>query len=257
MALFTDMLGRVIDIPSMPKRIVSVVPSQTELLYDLGLEEEVIGITKFCVHPETWFRNKTRIGGTKNLNIEKILSLQPDLIIANKEENTQEQIEALAPQAPVWVSDIANLNDALAMIAAVGAITGKPVKAQEIASNIKSGFGALHASAVAKRVAYLIWREPWMTVGGDTFISDIINRLGWTNVFGHRQRYPTTNLEEIAALKPNIVLLSSEPYPFKGKHIIELKAFLPEVDIQLVDGEMFSWYGSRLTKAASYLQSLL
>lgn len=256
MALFTDMLGREVDIPYPPKRIISVVPSQTELLYDLGLDEEVIGITKFCIHPDNWFRNKTRIGGTKNLNIDKILSLSPDLIIANKEENTQEQIEALAAYAPVWISNIGNLDEALEMIISVGAISSRTDAANLIAKNIKAGIENLKAASTAKRVAYLIWREPWMTAGGDTFISDIIERMGWVNVFKEQQRYPEITSQIMAESKPDTVLLSSEPYPFKEKHIAEVQVVLPKSEIKLVDGEMFSWYGSRLVKAVDYLQSL-
>ncbi len=116
MPIFTDQTGREVSIPSHPQRIISLVPSQTELLFDLGLEEQVAGITKFCVHPEKWFRSKTRIGGTKNIKSALIHQLQPDLIIANKEENVKEQVEELAAHYPVWVSDIHDLQSALDMI---------------------------------------------------------------------------------------------------------------------------------------------
>ncbi len=254
---FTDMLGREVVISYPPKRIISLVPSQTELLYDLGLEEEVTGITKFCVHPEKWFRSKTRIGGTKKLNIEEIRELQPDLILANKEENERAQIEELAKDFPVWISDIKNLTEAKRMVQEVGALVGREEKTQQLLYEIESGFAGLQKSSSHKRVAYFIWRDPWMSVGGDTFISDMISNIGWENVLQKEGRYPTVTLEELKAYEPDIVLLSSEPFPFKEKHIEEVKAVLPDVEVLLVDGEMFSWYGSRMKKSVGYFKELL
>lgn len=251
------MMGREIEINFPPKRIISVVPSQTELLYHLGLDAEVIGITKFCVHPESWFRTKERIGGTKKLNIEKIRALKPDLIIANKEENEQQQIEELAKEFPVWISDIQTLPQALQMIQVVGLITGTEQKANELVEEIVAGFTKLHKAATPKRVAYFIWYNPWMTVGADTFISNMIKTIGWQNVFADTTRYPEVTLHDLKQKDPEMVLLSSEPYPFKEKHIEEIKAVLPNADVQLVDGEMFSWYGSRMKEAVRYMQDLV
>ena len=140
---FTDMTGNQLTI-GVPKRIVSLVPSQTELLYDLGLNEEVVGITKFCVHPDRWFKTKTRIGGTKQLQIEKIKELKPDLIIASKEENVKEQIEELAKDFPVWISDVNNLEDALKMIGSIGELLQKQIQAQNLVNQIKLGFSQLN-----------------------------------------------------------------------------------------------------------------
>ena len=177
-SVFTDMMGREVMLPGLPKRIVSVVPSQTELLFDLGLEEEVVGITKFCVHPERWFRTKQRVGGTKTLNLDLIRSLQPDLIIANKEENEREQIETLAQEFPVWVSDISDLEAALRMIGAVGKLTGREKTAASLREEIESGFRDISAGHREIRVAYFIWYRPWMTVGNDTSIHHVLERLG-------------------------------------------------------------------------------
>lgn len=251
-----DQMGREVTFNYYPERIVSVVPSQTELLYDLGLDSEVVGITKFCVHPEEWFRNKTRIGGTKKLHIDKIRELKPDLIIANKEENTQEEIEALAKEFPVWLSDINNLPGALNMIQAIGQITGQEGNANQLVEDIVQGFQQLHKANKPKRVAYFIWRNPWMSIGNDTFIHSMIHTMGWQNVLTHETRYPEITLEQLKELQPELVLLSSEPFPFKDEHIAEIKAVLPNAEVMLVDGEMFSWYGSRLKKAVSYLQEL-
>jgi ABC-type Fe3+-hydroxamate transport system substrate-binding protein len=264
MSIFTDQLGNSIEISSLPKRIVSLVPSQTELLFDLGLDEEVIGITKFCIHPGHWFRNKQRVGGTKNVNIEKIKSLQPDLILANKEENVKDQIEALQQIAPVWVSDVNNLDDALSMISSIGEITGKAIQAKDLNAIIRNGFQQLSTishqlSALNSQLstAYLIWKDPYMTIGGDTFINDMLQRCGFTNIFKHQQRYPEIPVDQLKTLNCKLLLLSSEPYPFSQKHIEELQQYLPKTKIILVNGEMFSWYGSRLQFAPVYFTKLI
>jgi ABC-type Fe3+-hydroxamate transport system substrate-binding protein len=237
--------------------IISLVPSQTELLYDLGLEAEVIGITKFCVHPEKWFQNKTRIGGTKNLNINEIKNLHPDLIIANKEENVKAQVEELAVHYDVLVTDVNNLDDALSMIKAIGKLTGKTAKALSISKEIQLKFQKLIDSFSHKRKiksAYLIWKEPYMAAGGNTFINEMMRYCGLLNIFTNVERYPQINNENLQACE--LILLSSEPYPFKEKHAHELQQEIPRAKIILVDGEMFSWYGNRLLLAADYFKEL-
>ncbi len=251
-----DMTGREVGVSLSPQRIVSLVPSQTELLYYLGLQDEVVGITKFCVHPEKWFREKKRVGGTKSLHLDVIKALRPDLILANKEENTQEQIDDLAKSFPVWVSDIQTVNDAMCMIRNVGVLTGTMSAAIELDRVLKAGYKMLGKGHQPKKVAYFIWHNPWMSVGGDTFISDMISRMGWVNVLKNEFRYPHLSIEDIAALDVDLVLLSSEPYPFKEQHIAEIKEALPNVDVKLVDGEMFSWYGSRMLDAIDYFKGL-
>ena len=246
-----------------PKRIVSLVPSQTELLYDLELDEYVVGITKFCVHPAEWRKAclpgrqaKTIIGGTKNILRERIKALQPDLIIANKEENVKEQVEALAEEYNVFVTDISVLNDALQMIYDVGILTHTPPKANEIIHTIKENFSNLIPSKKIK-TAYFIWRNPYMTIGGDTFINDMLARCGLENIFSSQTRYPSIDINDLKEKDCELLLLSSEPYPFKQKHIDELQQHLPQTKIILVDGEMFSWYGSRLIQAPAYFKRLL
>lgn len=252
---FTDQLGRTIEIDRTPKRIISLVPSQTELLYDLGLDEEVIGITKFCVHPEHWFRNKTRIGGTKTVNINKIKELQPDLIIANKEENVKEQVDELAKHFPVFVTDVNSLDDAYQMIYHIGKLTGKESKSEQIIKQINEGFSQLQTSNKLQ-TAYLIWKDPFMTIGGDTFVDDMLYYAGAVNIFSDKSRYPEITIKDLQDRGCQLLLLSSEPYPFSQKHVDELQSHLPTTKILLVDGEMFSWYGSRLLKAPSYFQKL-
>ena len=244
------------DSEATPKRIISLVPSQTELLYDLGLDKEVIGITKFCIHPDQWFRTKTRVGGTKQLNTEIIRSLQPDLVIANKEENEKTQVEIIAEEFPVWVSDINNLDEALGMINTVGALTGKQKQAASLSTEIKNRFESIPPVQQKRKCCYLIWREPYMTVGGDTFISNMLGYAGYENFFAAGKRYPEADLRELKNSGCEVILLSSEPYPFKEKHIAEIQSILPAMQIKLVDGEMFSWYGSRLLDAPEYFKKL-
>lgn len=250
-----DQLNREVHIPFPPKRIVSLVPSQTELLYDLGLREEVVGITKFCVHPEVWFRQKKRVGGTKNLNLEAIAALQPDLIIGNKEENERTQIEALQARYPVWMSDIYCLEDAEEMILRIGAIVDKANAAAALVSKIRDSFATLKFSEELK-TAYFIWREPYMVAAGDTFLNDMLKRAGFANVFGHLTRYPEINEAMLREAQPEVILLSSEPYPFQQKHEAELRKLCPDAVICLADGELFSWYGSRLRYSATYFRNL-
>ncbi|MFY7964758.1 MAG: ABC transporter substrate-binding protein [Chitinophagaceae bacterium] len=254
--LFTDQLNRTIHLDNYPKRIVSIVPSQTELLFDLGLYEEVVGITKFCVHPNEWFKTKVRVGGTKKIDIAKIAALQPDLIIANKEENLKEDVEALEQIAPVWISDIKTLVDALQMIENVGEIVNKKLTAKNISQIISIAFKKLKTNQ-KKSCCYLIWQNPYMTVGNDTFINDMFQYCGLQNVFSNKERYPIITLDVVKDVAPEMVLLSSEPYPFKQKHIDELQKHLPNSKVILVDGEMFSWYGSRLLKTANYFKELI
>jgi len=252
-----DQMGNLISIPNEPLRIVSIVPSQTELLYDLGLQDEVLGQTLFCIHPKEMHSLKPRIGGTKKLDIQKIRALKPNLIIGNKEENSQDQIEILMQEFPVWMSDIQNLDQALEMIVKLGHVVNKTEKAQEIAVQLHSDFNGLVRTETPKKCLYLIWREPWMAAGDNTFINDLLQRMGLQNAAtGFSGRYPTISMEEIKRAEPDCIFLSSEPYPFKEKHIQELSEICPHAQIELVDGELFSWYGSRLLHSVKYLKTL-
>ena len=258
MTLLTDQMHRTVQVPSHPQRIISLVPSQTELLYDLGLGERVVGITKFCVHPETWFHSKHRVGGTKKVDMEKVRALKPDLIIGNKEENAKKDIQALEQDFPVWMSDVRDLNGALDMIAAVGEITGTSDKANAIRNGIAQAFGALKPMEEPRTVAYFIWREPYMVARHGTFVNDMLLRLGLINVFDEGDaRYPEISAQELAEADPDIIFLSSEPYPFAQKHKAEFNMSCPGTPVGLVDGEFFSWYGSRLLKAPAYFNGLL
>ena len=251
----TDQIGREVEILEGPARIISLVPSQTELLSDLGLEEEVIGITKFCVHPEKWFKEKIKVGGTKKLKLEKIRELNPDFIIANKEENTREQVDTLAKEFPVWVSDVKTLGDAYDMINQVGVIVGKSDSASSLLKSIKEEFEKLNPRPPFPRTAYLIWQKPLMTIGNDTFINSLLRNAGFENIFSSRQRYPVITMQDLKA-DCEILLLPSEPFPFSEKHRKTWSRYLPGTKVILVDGQYFSWYGSRLVKAPAYFSSI-
>jgi ABC-type Fe3+-hydroxamate transport system substrate-binding protein len=250
-------LQNVHELATPPSKIISLVPSQTELLYDLGLEEQVVGITKFCIHPKKWFTTKTRVGGTKNVHLSAIKKLNPTLIIANKEENVKEQIEELAKDFTVWVTDVNTFEDALQMIEDIGLLTNTTTKASHLTQKIKEEFATLSVINKPINTCYLIWQNPYMTVGGDTFIHAMLQKCGFNNVFSNKIRYPETDVAQLKTLDCQLLLLSSEPYPFKQKHIDELQTQLPNTKIILVDGEMFSWYGSRLLKAPEYFKQLI
>lgn len=252
----TDQMQRRVAVPFPPQRIVSLVPSQTELLFALGLGERVVGVTKFCVHPAEARTQATVIGGTKNFHFEKIAELKPDLIIGNKEENYQEGIEQLAAQYPVWLSDIVTLDDALDMMRRVGLITGSKTRAEQLTADISASFAALPPVAVALSAAYFIWRQPYMVAAAGTFIHEMLPLAGLRNVFADLSRYPEIGLEQLAAARPQVILLSSEPYPFQEKHLAEFQALCPGARVLVVDGELFSWYGSRLLHSAAYFREL-
>ncbi|GAB5415915.1 MAG: helical backbone metal receptor [Crocinitomicaceae bacterium] len=257
--LFKDQMLREVPLEDSPQRIISLVPSQTELLHDLGLGERVVGITKFCLHPDAWYRGKHRIGGTKSVNFDKVRDLNPDLIIGNKEENERSDIESLEESYPLWMSDIFNLQDALQMIQSVGELTDTKMKAEELIQRIEAEFDAFDTwveENVHDRpsVAYFIWKDPDYCAGRNTFIDAMIERCGLQN-YMNSERYPEfeMNGEEV----PDYIFLSSEPFPFKNKHIENFRKKFPNSKVVLVDGEMFSWYGSRLTLAPAYFKSLL
>ncbi|WP_339708236.1 helical backbone metal receptor [Algoriphagus aquimarinus] len=250
---YLDQLKRSITITNPPQRIISLVPSQTELLIDLGLEERIVGVTKFCVHPKGLRKRKTIVGGTKNYRMEVIESLKPDLIIGNKEENEQSGIEELMEKYPVWMSDIYTLEDSLDMIGSFGEMQGVEEKAEEMIKQLNSDF----ALPLAKKgtAIYLIWKDPIMVAGRNTFIDEMMDFAGFDNLI-QTSRYPQLTSEELVKLNPEHLLLSSEPFPFKDIHIQYFQSILPKAKVRLVDGEIFSWYGSRLLSVKGYCENL-
>ncbi|TYA92092.1 ABC transporter substrate-binding protein [Seonamhaeicola marinus] len=257
MTQFKDQLNRTISLERTPRRIISLVPSQTELLCDLGLEEVIVGVTKFCVHPLHIKSKATIVGGTKQIHTDKVKALRPDIILCNKEENTKDIVEACESICPVHVSDIFTLNDSLELIKQYGNLFNVNKKAVYIINTIKresQDFAEFISNKPKINAVYFIWRNPWMVAANNTFINYMLQINNFNNCFGEEDRYPEIQLS--VNEKVQIVLLSSEPYPFKEVHKNELKKVYPNAKLVLVDGEMFSWYGSRLTKAFKYFKQL-
>jgi iron complex transport system substrate-binding protein len=257
---FVDQTGHTVTLAATPMRIISIVPSQTELLFDLGLEDRLVGITKFCVHPYHLKSTKTKVGGTKKVHYEKIRLLEPDIIIANKEENTQEIVEALREIAPVWTSDIMTVQDNLDMIAEFGKIFAVRTTAQQWIDKISYGladFKNFMKNREVQKAAYFIWKNPYMAAGGDNFINEMLKLNKFTNIYESRGRYPEVIIQKMKIQgDPDVVFLSSEPYPFKEEDAFEIGRFTHHAKTVFVDGEMFSWYGSRLVKAFDYFKKL-
>ena len=252
---FIDQMNNTILLSDTPKRIVSLVPSITELLVDLGLENNLIGITKFCVEP-SYLKSKIQIiGGTKNLNIDKIQKLAPDFIIANKEENIENEILELKKFSNVWVSDVKTIDDNFHLINQLGYIFDKKKESVNIINSTKSIFNkTLNFNNKNKKVLYLIWKNPYMSIGRDTFIHNILTQFGFENYI-QNDRYPIVELENFKDI--DIVFLSTEPYPFSEKDIFEIQNQLPKSQIKIVDGTYFSWYGSRISKSSDYFEQLI
>lgn len=255
-----DHLGSNVQVPLQPKRIVSLVPSQTELLFDLGLEQEVVGLTKFCVHPEDKWRTTTRIGGTKNVKHEVIAALNPDLIIANKEENSEEDIRKLMQQYSVWVSDVRQVQDGFQLIEDIGQLVSKSKQAAELKERIMTSWQEVKGVGQGRTVVYLIWNNPLMVAGADTFIHAVLDWCGLRNLsITLEGRYPEVRHDWLYRARPDLLLLSSEPFPFSEKHERELNQLWVDEEtasptIELVDGELFSWYGSRLRYSPAYIK---
>ena len=252
-----DARGTALLLPTAPERIVSLVPSQTELLADLGLSDRVVGITRFCERPEAWHNTKPFVGGTKNVDVDKVRALNPDLVLANHEENVQADVEAIDEFAPTFITDVRNVGEACDMIRVVGRLTHTKAQARKLAEQIEQQMDTLTVRN-RLRAVYLIWRDPFMTVGGDTFIHDVMLRGGFQNPFGNQTRYPEISLQTIVDIDPEVVLCSSEPFPFhqKDRFTADLREALGSTPVRIVDGQVFSWYGSRLLATVNALRAL-
>ncbi len=250
---FTDHLQRRIFLPNPPERIISLVPSQTELLVDLGLEDKIVGVTKFCVHPNHLRKTKTIVGGTKSYRFEVIDTLKPDLIIGNKEENDREGIERLTEKYPVWLSDIYDLKDSFRMISDLGLMTNTSSKAESLIKLLEESFS--EPAPKMGTCLYLIWENPCLVAGKNTFIDSMLALAGFENLM-QLDRYPEIDEKKLIKLSPDFLLLSSEPFPFNEKHELAFQKLLPKTQTLRVDGELFSWYGSRLLQSALYFRRL-
>lgn len=257
MKKYTDALGREIEMPAPPQRIISLCPSLTQTLFDLGCGERVVGRTRFCIHPAQQVAQVTQVGGTKKVNFEKIAQLAPDIIFCVKEENTPEIVDTLAQQHTVFVWDVETLSAALQMITDLGEMTHTQGEAARIRYQIEESWGEFQGKIPQRKALYFIWKEPYMIVGEHTYIHEVLNYMGIENageIFSHR--YPEITMEEIAAIKPELILLSSEPYPFQMHHIAAFQQIVPDAEVLIVNGEHFSWYGTGMLQAAPYLSSL-
>lgn len=255
-----DQIGRPLHLKSVPQRIISLVPSQTELLVDLGLESYLVGVTKFCIHPSHLRKEKVVVGGTKQINIEKIKTLRPDIILCNKEENTKDIVAACAEICNIHVSDIFNIQHNLEMIHQYGIIFNKAKEASEITDLIKKEWACFDVFIQNKpllNAVYFIWKNPWMIAANNTYINYMLALNRFKNSYEDKNRYPEITLRQTKRNNAiDVVMLSSEPFPFKESHISEVKDFYPNAQIIIADGEMFSWYGSRLKEAFKYFKNL-
>ena len=261
-----DASGVAFPLTAPPRRIVSLIPSTTELLCALGLADALVGVTVYCVEPRDVVRGKTRVGGEKDPDLGVIQALAPDLVIANIEENRREDVDALrAAGLAVWVTWPRTVAEGLAMIRELGEVTGAAEPARALLATLVPLYAAARARAAARRpvrVFYPIWREPWMTVGGDTYVHDLLATCGGAGLFGDRERYPTVTLDEVAARAPEVILLPDEPFRFRRAHLRDFDPWpaMPAVRagrLHLVDGKPFSWHGPRLAEALRMLPDLL
>lgn len=255
-----DPLGTTFELEATPKRIISLVPSLTETLYDLGLEDRIVGITKFCVHPVHFKSTKKIVGGTKKVHYEKIRLLNPDFIIANKEENTEEMVVELRKICPVWVTDISTVEDVLKTITDFGLLFNCRMEARKWTDKIVYGFEEFKRfskNLETKKAAYFIWKNPYMVAGTGTFIDELLQLNKFENCFKNQNRYPEVELEVLEKEHdPEVILLSSEPYPFSDADAFEIGRNTHHAKTIFVDGEMFSWYGTRLHQSFGYFKKI-
>lgn len=253
----TDHVGRTVTYDFPPQRMISLCPSLTDTLFALGLGDRMVGRTQFCIHPAEQVEEVRRVGGTKQIKPDVIEEVAPTLIIAEKEENPKEMVESLAKNYPVYVTDVESYEDALRMIEDLGQITGTEMAAQGMVREIETAFASLRPIQPL-RVAYFIWQKPYMVAGHHTYIHSLLTKCGLVNVFAEAEgRYPTVTEEEIRIAKPDVILLSSEPFPFQKAHQDAFYDMFPDSKTILVDGEMFSWYGVHMKEAAAYFIELL
>ena len=251
-----DHIGRSIELKNSPQRIISLCPSITETLFALGLEARIVGRTRFCIHPAEKVKSVMRVGGTKELKMKRVHELKPDLIIAEKEENTPEMVAELAENYPVFVVDVEQVSDAFRMMDDLGRLTQTETKADALKQQIQEGWDNISTLPSPLRTVYLIWQDPIMAVGRDTYIQSVLAHCGLKNLcLPFEGRYPALSPEQLVSRSPDLLLLSSEPYPFAQSHIAQFQKLLPQTRVMLVDGEMFSWYGSRMLEAGDYLQN--
>jgi ABC-type Fe3+-hydroxamate transport system substrate-binding protein len=276
------------------RRIVSLVPSLTEALFALGLGPRVVGVTDWCVHPAAEVAALPKVGGTKNPSIARVLELRPDLVIANREENRERDVERLrAAGIPVWVTYPRTVAAGVAVVRELAALGAPPERAQPLLAALDAAFARARSAAPARRtrVFCAIWKQPWMAVGADTYADDLLALCGGFNVFGasfaqrtrvsrsepkaskdqrggqrgpkagRARRYPIVSEAEIAAARPEVIVLPDEPYAFGARDVAELAALATPASaagrIHSIDGTLISWYGPRIARALPEVAALL
>lgn len=261
---WADAIGQVHAPAAEGARIVSLVPSVTELLFDLGLEGQVVGRTGFCVHPRALVRRVPKVGGTKTVDVARVRRLAPTHVVVNVDENPRPVVDELARFVPgVVVTHPIEPEDNLGLYRMLGGIFGRETQAEALSRAFQAELEATRAFAAGlarEQVLYLIWKSPWMSVSRDTYISRMLALVGWDTVPAvSHLRYPPVDLSPQLMLGVSRVLLSSEPYSFVERHMTELRGELPpqsHPEIQLIDGGMTSWYGSRAIEGLRYLRAL-
>jgi len=253
--IFKDDLGYQVMIPDQPRRIISLCPSITETLFELGAGKQVAGLTSYCIHPYKKTKKKTKIGGPRNPDIPGILDLDPDLVITSREENRQEDVDILRKKLPVITFDVKSIESSRNMILKLGLITWRLKPAMNYVQKLDK---LLHIKAPlheAYSVLYLVWKDPWMAAGHGNYICDLMKSQGFINVLPeHSRRYPVIHPAEI--VQPDFIFLSSEPFPFNSEHLEETSIIFGGTKTVLVDGEMFGWYGTRIIRAIPYIRAL-
>ena len=263
----TDAFGKPFELAEPARRIISLIPSITEIFFSLGVGDRVVGVTKFCTQPPDGVKSKPKVGGQKNPRLDAIIDLKPDLVVANVEENRKEDVEAMwATGLKVLVTYPRTVREGIQLIRDLGLLAGRSDCAETIAVRCETALAEVERGAAGRarvRVFCPIWRKPYMTINGDTFVDDMLRTCGGENIFRDRpQRYPTVTLEEMAALRPDLVLLPDEPYPFGEKHLTDFQGF-PEVPavrtgrLRLVDGKVLCWYGPRIAGSLRTLGKIL
>jgi iron complex transport system substrate-binding protein len=254
---WVDHLNRTIECVFPPQRIISLCPSITETLFALGLADQIVGKTRYCIHPEEGVKRVKNVGGTKTVREDVIHALNPDLILAEKEENTKEMVESLARKNPVFVANVENWRDALNLIRDLGRLTDREERAFHLAGEIESMMQNLPRTN-GRKVAYLIWKNPYMVAGNHTYIHSLLEHCGFVNVFrDHESRYPVVSEEDLQRTAPEFLFMSTEPFPFAESHRAEMQARFPQIKVMRVDGEIFSWHGARMRKLPDYLKQLI
>ena len=250
-----DMLGRTVTYTYPPKRIISLCPGITDTLFALDLQDHVVGRTRYCIHPAPEVQQVPAVAGTKDIRLDAILQLKPDLIIAEKEENTRDIVESLEQHVPVYVAEVQSVDESYTMIENIGDVTDRTAEANDLVSTIQNGFRSLQG-VTSGSVLYVIWRKPYMAAGNTTYIDSLLKTLGFDNSMASFDgRYPELSTYDVKSANPDLVLLASEPYPYKEHHIPEFQEMLPNATIVPIDGEMF-WYGPRMLEATAYFNKL-